>query len=238
MKRFLIVLITILCIILAASLVLLFVLEHSGSELAGLQMNTWEEFQALSEEDQMRFIDSFGDGDGFEQWMNSVCPPQEATLPWENEGAKPVEEYTWEEFESLEQQQQEIFVDSFDNDNAFEQWLERENPQEELEVPTLSFADKKPEEYIWEEFEALDQQQQEQFIDGFAGEMTFEQWLEREKPQEIWNDPWQEDGSKKPEDYTWTDFSEMTEEDQMAFIDYMDARDGFEKWMEANKPKD
>lgn len=42
-------------------------------------------------------------------------------IPWENGGKQPIE-YTWEEFEKLSGEQQEIFVESFDSAEEFEKW--------------------------------------------------------------------------------------------------------------------
>ena len=105
------------------------------------------------------------------------------TLPWDEDGAKPIEEYTWEEFEMLEQIHQEIFIDSF------------------------------------------------------IGEMTFEQWLERENPDKKYIEaPWEND-NKKPEEYTWKEYESLSEEQQMMFIDYLDSHEGFEKWFDENQSK-
>ena len=189
---------------------------------------TWEEFEGLSEVEQMKFIDSFGDD--FEQWMNSVRTIEEV-LPWEIKGAKKVEEYTWEEFEDLDQIHQEIFIDSFDGEISFEEWLKTEKKEE-----TFIFSGNK--NYTWEEFQAMDKEQQEQFINSFTEDGSFEDWLEKENPNsnEI-EVPWDESDAKQPEEYTWEEFESLTETQQMVFVDLLDNIGSFEAWLNANKPE-
>lgn len=49
--------------------------------------------------------------------------PTEADLPWEEKGAKQPKDYTWEEFDKLNQAQAEAFFESFESADAFKEWM-------------------------------------------------------------------------------------------------------------------
>ena len=87
---------------------------------------TWEEFEALTGEQQMAFQNAMG-ADAFEAWLNRAQNPPTAN-PWDHPGAKQPKDYTWAEFEALTGEQQMAFQSSFARFEDFEAWLQRVNP--------------------------------------------------------------------------------------------------------------
>lgn len=93
---------------------------------------TWAEFEALSGAQQEAFYETFESAEAFAAWRNRVNPDKtvqeqesaQAKMPWEN-GGKTIEEYTWEEFESLNGEQQEAFFEAFESVEAFEMWMKK-----------------------------------------------------------------------------------------------------------------
>lgn len=225
---------TVVCVGLIVGVFTIIMLKIMNQEKKEL---TWDEFQVMSQEEQMKFIDSFGIGDGFEKWMNSVHPEESEILPWEVDGAKKIVDYTWQEFEALDQINQEIFIDSFGEEFTFDQWLEREQPKDAVanNEAQVDF-DRDVNAYSWEEFESMSKEQQEIFINRFEDDDSFNAWLERESKNDISKLPWQENDGKSPEEYTWEDFNALTESQQMAFVDYWDSKSSFEIWLEQNQP--
>ena len=134
---------------------------------------TWEEFEALSDEHQIDFQNAMGQ-EAFEEWMNPTV-----ANPWDESGAKQPEEYTWEEFEALSAEQQMEFQSVLGQD-AFVMWM-----GQALNLPTANPWDepgaKQPEEYTWEEFEALSDEHQMAFQNAMGSE-AFVTWLERVFP--------------------------------------------------------
>lgn len=92
---------------------------------------TWEEFLNLPAELQMPFQYAFGSSDAFENWMNRAqsAEPEQNEYPWEQPGAKRLEDYTWEEFLALSPELQIAFQFAFSSTDAFEDWLYRTMPQ-------------------------------------------------------------------------------------------------------------
>ena len=56
----------------------------------------------------------------YEEWSNKAKGKER--YPWEAGGKKP-SEYTWDEFNSLNGEQQEAFVDWFASADEFEVWM-------------------------------------------------------------------------------------------------------------------
>ena len=98
-------------------------------------------------------------------------------IPWENGGKQP-KEYTWEEFEALDAPEQMAFQNSFDSIEDFDEWLQKAQSGD-LSNPWEN-GGKKPEEYTWEEFEALAPEQQMAFQNSME---DFEEWFEANYPQ-------------------------------------------------------
>lgn len=185
---------------------------------------TWEEFVALTVNQQMAFQNYLGE-EGFEAWLEKV-QNQLAKNPWEKPGAKQPKDYTWEEYEALTAEQQMAFQ-SYLGAAGFETWLnkvQKETGKNPWELP----GGKKPQDYTWAEFEALTADQQMAF-QNYLGEKGFEEWLNRVQNRTEKN-PWEEPGAKQPADYTWAEFEALTAEQQMAFQDYL-GEAGFEAWL-------
>jgi hypothetical protein len=87
---------------------------------------------------------------------------------------------------------------------------------------------KHPKDYNLEEFENLTGDQQIAF-QKHLGTAGFEEWLKKVQ-RETGKNPWELPNAKKPEDYTWTDFSALTADQQIAFQKYLGTA-GFEAWM-------
>ena len=107
--------------------------------------------------------------------------------PWEN-GGKAINEYTWAEFEALSPELKELFFDAFESFDAFEDWREKEQPDEAASAEEDASFNKPWEsggkaihEYTWAEFEALSPAQQEMFFDAFETIEAFDQWMQDAK---------------------------------------------------------
>jgi hypothetical protein len=123
---------------------------------------TWEEYQALSQVEQEAFFLWFGTVSAFEVWMESA-KPVESTAPdlsWTENSKKP-DAFTWEEYEKLTPEEQELFFLWFDSESAFEAWMETVKPTES--APSLEWdkPGKTPDAYTWEEYQALSLQEQD-----------------------------------------------------------------------------
>lgn len=150
-------------------------------------------------------------------------------------------EYTWEEFESLDIEQQLEFRDSFENDDAFEEWVNSVKPDDtvgitmDLNLPWEN-GGKSPDEYTWSEFEALDSGQQIAFQGWFNNYEAFEDWMAKVKTSDISEEtkpylPW-EKGGKSPAEYTWEEFNELSGPQQIYFQKSFEKFEDFEKWMD------
>ena len=197
---------------------------------------TWEEFAALTVNQQMAFQNYLGES-GFEAWLKKV-QNQLAKYPWEKPGAKQPVDYTWAEYEALTADQQMAFQ-TYLGAEAFAAWLERVKPDNQPEDrpaanPWEVPGAKQPKDYTWAEFEALTAAQQMAF-QNYLGVEGFTAWLERVRPDDQPDDqpetnPWEKPGAKQPADYTWEDFEALTAAQQMAFQNYL-GEDGFEEWL-------
>ena len=135
---------------------------------------TWAEFEALTAEQQMAFQNYLGEA-GFETWL-SKAQSQTTSNPWEKPCAKQPADYTWEEFEALTGAQQMAFQ-KYLGEEGFDAWLNKVQNQTEKN-PWDEPGAKQPEDYTWEEFEALTGAQQMAFQD-YLGEAGFEAWMNR-----------------------------------------------------------
>ena len=192
---------------------------------------TWEEFQALSAEEQIVFQNSFSDPDGFEMWLEEV-QDTELNLPWDNGGKQP-EDYTWEEFESLSPELQIAFQDSFEGLEAFDAWMERVNPMND--EFSWDLQDKALNYYTWEEFENMSPEEQIAFQNAFGSFEAFDQWLSTVQSDDT-EFPW-ESGNKALSDYTWEEFEAMSAEEQIRFQNSFSTVEEFENWLFANMPE-
>jgi len=92
---------------------------------------TWEEYKGLTALQKEAFFESFDSSEEFDEWMNEVRGNSKfeeiELMPWE-EGGKQPEEYTWKEYKALTALQKEAFYESFEDIEAFDEWLTMNQP--------------------------------------------------------------------------------------------------------------
>lgn len=201
---------------------------------------TWEEYQSMSHEEQDELFQRFDSLEAFEEWKDSVQPKEtEPDFSW-NEPGKLPNEYTWEEYQTLTAVQKEAFYLWFESATAFETWKNQAEPEENtFPEPTWNDQQKQPDEYSWQEYQALTLEEQDAFFLWFDSTDDFEAWMNGVKPTEIAPDDlsWDIPG-KKPKDYTWEEYQALTPEEQDAFYLWFDSMQAFEAWMELAKPNE
>lgn len=191
---------------------------------------TMEEFQAMTEEEQVAFRNSFASLDAFYAWVDQMSSA-DIKYPWDRTNAKKPFEYTWAEFEALSAEEQMAFQNSFENLEAFDAWLQKaQNKTEEIVLPWEN-SGKQPADYTWAEFEALSAAQQMLFQQSFESLEAFDAWMQ-EATGNAETYPWDKAGAKQPKDYTWAEFEALSAEHQMAFQNSFHTQDGFDAWME------
>lgn len=202
---------------------------------------SWEEYTALSFEDQERFYLWFGSREAFEQWLASAKPEETlaAVKEWDKPGKKP-NEYTWAEYQALSAQDRESFYHWFDSKEAFDRWMEKVKPAQVVSTVTeWNKPGKKPNEYSWEEYEELTGEDQEKFYQWFDSAAAFEAWLKSVKPVESEVDlgSWNKSG-KNPDEYTWEEYDALSKEDQERFYQWFTSKAAFETWMNSVMPEE
>lgn len=86
---------------------------------------TWEEYQSLSLEDQDAFYLWFDSMDAFEAWMEAAKPAEtDPATGWDKPGKNP-DEYTFDEYQTLTPEEQDLFYQWFSSRDAFEAWLDQ-----------------------------------------------------------------------------------------------------------------
>lgn len=197
---------------------------------------TWEEYQKLSPQEKETFFQWFGSVEAFEKWMDKVKPEEtEPTTPsWNKPGKKP-NEYTWAEYMALSREDQDAFYLWFDSEDDFEEWMEAAKPEEtEPTDPVWSKPGKTPDQYTWEEYQALSQKDQDAFYLWFDSEYAFEQWMKAAKPAETTpTTPVWDKTDKKPNEYTWAEYEALTNEEKDAFFLWFGSIEAFENWMDS-----
>lgn len=200
---------------------------------------TWEEYQAMSLEEQDAFYQKFESAEDFTVWMEAKKPDEEPIpdLNWKNHKKQP-DTYTWEEYQGLSQEDQDAFFHWFASKEEFEAWKEAAKPVENIEVIKWDDSQKQPGEYTWEEYQVLNANEQEAFYQWFESLEDFEKWMKAVKPDENqtpdlnWNKP-----GKQPNEYTWNEFQKLSLEEQDAFFLWFETVEDFEEWREINEPK-
>lgn len=206
---------------------------------------TWQEYLAMTGEEQMEFQKSFGSPAVFDAWMEAALREDtKLVCPWDADGAKQPAEYTWEEFEALSGEYQIAFQKAL-GEEAFEAWMNeaRSQPEEGTGVPDSATqpeehpwdADgaKQPEEYTWEEFEALSGEHQIAF-QNYMGEEAFAAWMDQAQNQPA-EYPWDAPGAKQPEDYTWAEFEALSGAHQIEFQKAL-GMEAFDAWLNRVNP--
>ncbi len=87
---------------------------------------SWEEYEALSEEEKGLFQMCFEDIMAFDNWLTSA--QSRMLLPWEKDGKAPAD-YTWEEYEALSDYLKDAFFESFDDPQALDTWIANNMPE-------------------------------------------------------------------------------------------------------------
>lgn len=201
---------------------------------------TLEEFELLDPGAQIAFQSAFEDTDGFDLWLNKVkdqeSEEEKEVFPWQKEPEKPLDTYTWEEYEGWGADTQIAFQSAFPSFQDFENWLSNVHPEDSQKVNP--FLGQNLTGYTWEAFLRMTPEDQIMFQNAFPSGEDFASWMERaeaeqqEKTSEGY--PWQVPGGKQPEDYTWEEFENLTGEEQIAFQKAFGTEDGFFEWFEKN----
>lgn len=93
------------------------------------------------------------------------------------------ENYTWEEYQALTPEEKMMFPDNFKSMDAFNAWYENVQPaQENINVPTIDLKGKNPEDFTWEEYQALTPEEKMVFPDYFESMDAFNAWYDRVCP--------------------------------------------------------
>ena len=205
--------------------------ENGGKQPAEYTM---DEFEALDETLQVLFENSFASTADFEAWMLAAQYAKIGT-PWVDAGKAPAD-YTWEEFEALTPEQQILFQNSFESLADFDIWLQ--SAQSQQTAPTVDLGDKSIWDFTWTDFENMSGEEQMAFQYTFESPEDFDRWLQEAQGNtgssgEL---PWERDG-RRPEDYTWAEFEALSPEHQIIFQSSFATEDGFEQWLMANLPQ-
>ena len=213
---------------------------------------TWAEYEALSQNQQLAFINWFPSDKEFEAWMEEALKnagyepggdmsdqetPTEPN-PWEAAGAKQPADYTWAEFEALTAGQQIAFQNSFASTGAFDKWLQKaQSGQSGTSQPNPweAAGAKQPADYTWAEFEALTVAQQMAFQNSFASPEAFDKWLQKAQSGQSGTspaNPWEAAGAKQPANYTWAEFEALTAGQQIAFQNSFASPEAFDEWLQ------
>ena len=170
------------------------------------------------------------------------------TYPWEIQGAKQPIYYTIEEYYALTYDEQQAFIDWFPTKNAYYEWLNSALEGDETPIVTYpweKFGAKQPDAYTLDEYDALTYDEQQAFINWFPSNAAFRRWFEKvteaeeekseDKPEDETppaNYPWEETGAKQPNEYSWTEYEALTDNQKQAFENTFDSTEAFDTWLE------
>ena len=185
---------------------------------------SWDEYEAMTEAQKKAFMEHLGPY-GLEAWLNKV-QNQTAEYPWGEYGAKQPKDYNLSEYESLTEEQQQVFEDHLGT-VGFQEWLESIQGQK-ITYPWEESGAKQPGDYTWEEYTGLTESLKVAFQE-YLGADSFGAWIKKVFQQDDAPN-WDASGTKKPQDYTWEEFSALSTEQQMAFQNHLGA-EAFEAWL-------
>ncbi len=140
---------------------------------------SWEEYAALEPKEKDSFFEWFGSVESFEVWMQKVKPEESPSVDinWDESGKAPIA-YTWDEYETLSPEEKDSFFGWFDSEESFEKWMESVKPTESASsVINWDELGKLPNEFAWEEYEALSPEAQDAFFEWFESVEKFEAWI-------------------------------------------------------------
>ncbi len=242
---------SILLVIAFVIVLIWFVVSNSSQEQAYLPWEkeghkppseyTWEEFEKLEGIQKDLFFESFGSAEAFEMWMSAAGFPVQQTipferLPWDQDGKQPCD-YTWEEYQHLTESQKDCFYESFNSADNFAAWMDAAKPKQETAMNKLPWevTGVAPNAYTWEEYLALQSDEQDLFFESFESPEAFDVWMDRVNPiisaeeteeQSLWDSE-----EKQPYQYTWEEFLELSPELQEEFFLSFSVPEQFEVWM-------
>ena len=152
------------------------------------------------------------------------------------EPQKPIEQYTFSDYENMTEEEKAEFKARFENEEKFDEWLSGIQEKSKSDIPWEN-GGKTPDQYTLKEFEALDSMGKIAFSQWFKSEDEFYAW--QEKAEEANKDPipWEEEGAKTPDQYTYDEFSNLTGEQQIKFQFWFDSPDDFDKWLSEAQSK-
>lgn len=96
----------------------------------------------------------------------------------------------------------------------------------------LRVIQKAPNDYTWEEYQAMDHEEKDELFERFDSLDDFESWKESVQPQEtepefVWGLP-----GKLPNDYTYEEYLKLTSEQKEAFYQWFSSVTEFEGWLQ------
>ena len=138
---------------------------------------SFKEYEALSDTQKEMFFEWFTTPEAFDEWRNlAQFEAEYGKLPWLYGGKQP-SEYSFKEYEDLNDAQKEMFFEWFETSDAFDKWMNIAQFENTYgDIPWLH-GGKQPTEYTMSEFEALSDAQKEMFFEWFETSEAFEQWL-------------------------------------------------------------
>lgn len=143
---------------------------------------TWREYLALSEQEQSMFYNSFGSEEAFDEWMKKVNPEEQKSDAEGNTDIKLQSKYTWYEYMRLTEQEQTAFFNTFESEEAFNEWLDSVSPVQDDVCPWERPGGKQPEDYTWDEYIKLTAEQQIIFFNYLNEKGQFDIWLAANEP--------------------------------------------------------
>lgn len=149
---------------------------------------------------------------------------------------KPINQYTLSEYENMTEEEQISFKKRFENEEEFKKWHADIQVKSKAQMPWDNDG-KTPDQYTLEEFEALNSIEKIAFSEWFKSEDEFFAWQDKVEQQNKAPLPWEADGAKMPDQYTYDEFSALTGEQQMHFQYWFKSIDDFDKWLTSAQGK-
>lgn len=196
---------------------------------------TWDEYSALTPEEQSLFYNAFEQSE-FDAWLEKNEPAKAIQAPWDVNGAKTPDAYTWEEYNQLTDDQQILFFNWFENEAAFEKWMSGKTTPETVKAPWDQPGSKQPAAYEWWEYQALSTEEQSMFFNSIGGEAAFREWKNRVNPEKPAESIPDETEIVLKSEYTWHEYLALTEQEQTAYFQSFESEAAFNAWMDSVKP--
>lgn len=149
----------------------------------------WEDYQALTPDQQMQFPDYFESLDAFNRWYESVDKsagqenPDLSGMGDFLNGQDPAD-FTREAYQALSPEQQAQFPDFFESLDAFNNWYDSVTPNPEQDLPEMEdfLSGRDPEAFTWADYQELTAEQQAMFPDYFESYDAFQAWKDTNQP--------------------------------------------------------